>query len=151
MKKIILTLFAFAIFQEVVAQHSFVSCGGDVVNSNGSSSISVGELFTNRADYYNEGVQQPFEYLLEIQDLSLLSFISIYPNPATETIVLDQNKMNGEITYTLFDGIGNIIKKGRMNLPTMKLDISSLPAAVYQLKIETANRIQSYKIIKSSN
>lgn len=62
------------------------------------------------------------------------SAISIYPNPANSQIILDLASINNH-TYHIYATNGEILLSGVLSSTNKIIDISSLPATIYFLKI----------------
>jgi hypothetical protein len=66
------------------------------------------------------------------------SFI-LYPNPATDKVTVSINGTEGSLSLSLYDIFGRLVMKKQISADE-QLDISSLPAGVYFVSIETENR-----------
>ena len=65
--------------------------------------------------------------------------VSIYPNPATDILYIHQSIINNSFGISIYNQQGTIIKQ--QNLPaatTNSIEISSLPAGVYYLRINNS-------------
>jgi hypothetical protein len=78
------------------------------------------------------------------------SWYSVWPNPATETVHIQMDATdNRGNSYQLFDMSGKLIQGGRLTDNISEIDIRSLVAGTYLLKVESSNRqAQTTKIVK---
>lgn len=137
------------------AQSAVLATGTDASGGNGSSSYSVGQityLFKGTDPQVMEGVQQPYEIitLATLEPHSNLEGILIYPNPFKDYLYLDftSNNYKGS-EYQLFDSQGKLIKKDMILQSKSELNFSSLPSAMYIIRInQGGENIKTFKIIK---
>ncbi|RFC55230.1 Kelch repeat-containing protein [Brumimicrobium aurantiacum] len=123
--------------------------------------VRKGGMAFNNGDnlYYTTGINDQDVRLKEswkcVQPLSLdkkeLSLnLSIYPNPANETLILACNNFNlvsnNEITIT--NSIGKLVTKVKMNSALTLLDISHYSKGVFFVSIQNENIHQTIKFIK---
>jgi hypothetical protein len=81
-------------------------------------------------------------------DENILSNISLYPNPATNFITI--TKGGQQLTYTLNNMLGQVLRSGNITTDNYALDIASMPTGVYVLNLKNANGLQvSKRIIKA--
>lgn len=82
---------------------------------------------------YNSGIigGNPWGFNVGINELSKLDF-KIYPNPANDFIKIDTDNLNSEIKYQLTNSFGQILLSG---VNRTIIDVSSIPAGIYFLKI----------------
>ncbi len=71
-------------------------------------------------------------YRQNIQSSKITMRISVYPNPATKTISIENLIENCQVT--IFNSIGQIVKELKVNR-TNNIDISGLPKGLYFVKI----------------
>ncbi|MGL6129422.1 T9SS type A sorting domain-containing protein [Chryseobacterium artocarpi] len=137
------------------AQSAVLTTGTDASGGNGSNSYSVGQitcLFKGTDPQLMEGVQQPYEIitLATLEPSSNLEGILIYPNPFKDYLYLDftTNNYKGS-EYQLFDSQGKLIKKDMILQSKSELNFSSLPSAMYIIRInQKGENIKTFKIIK---
>lgn len=80
-------------------------------------------------------------------DVDLLKNILVYPNPASDAIVVSTNKVM-RFEVNLFNSIGDLVVLKQFKTNTAKIDIHSLPAGLYMLNVKTDQGIVSHRIIK---
>jgi len=82
---------------------------------------------------YNTGIS---EYLNEIRN------ISIYPNPATENIIVINESSERGINYSIFDFLGRSVYKGRLDARETIIDIHQLQTGLHIIRIESGHTEQ---------
>jgi len=138
------------------AQQAVLATGANATGGNGSVSYSVGQTAylvkgTNRE--ISEGVQQVYEITTLAANETSTSTeegILIYPNPFKDYLYLDftTNSFKGS-EYQLFDAQGKLIKKDKITQTKSEFNFSSLPSAMYIIKItRNGESIKTFKIIK---
>ena len=139
------------------AQESVNATGGDASGSGGSASYSVGQVVyttnTGTNGSVAQGVQQPYEISVVTQveeatniQLSMLG----YPNPTTETVVLNIGTMSTENMHlSMFDVNGKLLHFQEVINSETIIDMKSYSRGVYFLKVNFQNReVKTFKIIK---
>jgi len=138
-------------------QSSVVTCGTDAVGTDGTVSYSVGQIdymnFGEEGYFFNEGVQQPFEFFeldLITNEPSLFQVL-LYPNPTHDKFTIKVSDVSrNDLSYQLFDVSGKQLKKGELVGEETDVDISGMADATYLLLLYLDNRIlKSIKIIKN--
>lgn len=66
------------------------------------------------------------------------SAIRIYPNPATDKIVIEINELRGAHTVALYNSIGKNVQQNVTEGKTLQLNISDLPTGIYNILISDA-------------
>lgn len=137
------------------AQETLNSSGGVATGVGGMASYSVGQVFyttnTGNTGSMAEGVQQPYEIseIIGIDETSIPLEISIYPNPTSNYLTLTSYNAD-QLSYQLYDIQGRLIVAENIAINKTHINMESLPAATYFLKItKTAQLIKTYKIIKN--
>lgn len=140
-----------------LAQESVNSSGDDLTGSNGSISYSIGQVVymkhTGSNGSASEGVQQPFEIseVLGTEDFSgLIKDLKIYPNPTVNELTLNlTNENNLVLNFQILDVNGRVLKNEKILTNETNIAFSSLPSAIYFLKILNQNKeVKTFKIIK---
>jgi len=154
MKKLLVFSLSLLSFGLVNAQSNTVTSGGTATGSGGSISFSVGQTNvsydSSATGTVNQGVQQPYDISITVglkeKNISLLAF----PNPTKDELTISVLDIASHTySYQLSDLNGKITHSGNLNVTRSTLDVKSLTAGVYLLKIEENNStIKSYKIVK---
>jgi hypothetical protein len=111
-----------------------LSLGGEppvVLSSNGADDILLLKLST----------------ITGLEGSVLTSNIEVFPNPAKDRIIANDESMTAGTPFSIFDVLGHYVLKGTLN-SEKQIDINSLPSGVYTLKLYNNRRIWCAKIIK---
>lgn len=77
-----------------------------------------------------------------------LANVSVYPSPATEFITVDiPTSVEGVVELRMLDVAGNLISARNANVGVNTLDVSSLSAGVYLLKMTSDNGIFTRRVV----
>jgi hypothetical protein len=73
----------------------------------------------------------------------------VYPNPASQFIVVYNYSMENTRTASLYNMNGTLVQQKQLQQSASRMDVSNLPAGLYILKITDAKRtnIRTEKII----
>ena len=137
------------------AQSAVLATGLNASAGNGSVSYSIGQtvyLTKGTPSQILEGVQQGYEIttLTTGESTSDQKDILIYPNPFRDYLFIDFTTKNyKDSEYQLFDAQGKLIRKEMLLQSKSELNLSSLPSAMYIIRINQAGEnIKTFKIIK---
>ena len=72
--------------------------------------------------------------------------ISVYPNPASSTIIITRSG-NDPFTIEIFNNIGQRMKVAAANISERSLDVSGLPAGIYFVHITANGNTQTRTIV----
>ena len=152
MKKTFLLAALLLLSSLVMAQTAVTTTGGTAAGAVGSFSYSVGQPATlntsNDSKSAHEGVMQPATYrvesISEAQDIA----VSIFPNPTSDGVTLQRDYTDKPLTVELYSADGQRLETSDWETSTMRLDMSRYAAGSYILKVNTDNRISTYKITK---
>ena len=146
----------FILTGQLQAQSAILATGTSVSGGNGSISYSVGQityLSKGSSSQVMEGVQQAFEITTLSTHETTTSTedgILLYPNPFKDYLYLDftvNSYKNSD--YQLFDSQGKLIKKDKISQSKSEFNFSSLPSAMYIIKINQEGKdLKTFKIIK---
>lgn len=141
-------------FHTLKAQQSFNSGGGDLDESGGSQSFSIGEVFyetvlSNGSFAY--GIQQAYpdsaanDLINQTHDFS----ISVFPNPHSDALVLQcQEIPSGQLSYQLTDASGRIVLSSAITGLLTTIDTSALPEATYFIQVITEHASTTSCLLK---
>ncbi|MCJ7934125.1 MAG: T9SS type A sorting domain-containing protein [Chryseobacterium sp.] len=157
MKKKIIYCLPLSVFSIVIfhAQSAVLATGTDASAGNGSVSYSIGQTaYLNKGTPAQllEGVQLGYEITtLSTHEISSdQKDILLYPNPFKDYLYLDftTNTYKGS-EYQLFDAQGKLIKKDKILQSKSELNFSSLPSALYIIRIsQNGTPVKTFKILK---
>ncbi|HPF94538.1 MAG TPA: T9SS type A sorting domain-containing protein [Tenuifilaceae bacterium] len=147
-------------FGSVVAQSIVATQGGNINESSGSVSYTVGQVFyshfTSDLGSANEGAQQPYEIYVvsSVENAELISLsVSAYPNPTASNITLKVESNHdfkvGHLAYQLYDVNGRLLLSELISSEETTIPLSKLQASFYLLKVYNVfGVVKTFKIIK---
>ena len=149
-----LILFTFSV-SLLNAQSAVLATGTNASGGNGSVSYSVGQtayLYKGVNSEILEGVQQGYEIIaLSIgETVSKQEGILLYPNPTRDYLYIDFTSLPYKGSeYQLYDAQGKLVKKDVILQSKSELNLSSLPSAVYIIRInQKGENLKTFKVIK---
>lgn len=157
MQRIIVYIaFVFFGLEELQAQESMNTSGGEAKGTGGIVSFSVGQLMYSTASGINgtveQGIQQPniiSSTVSGLENSGIQIKSTAYPNPASNELKLEVDNLNGFL-YQLFDIKGNIMDTQHVRGKSVTIDMKDLPQAVYILNvISSGSLVKKFKIIKN--
>jgi endonuclease I/chitodextrinase len=113
-------------------------------NTNYSEQSEWSDFFSNTVIYTDIG---NFNGTLSLLDNNLLNTLKIYPNPTNGdyfNIVTTE-----DTTITIYNVLGKIVKIAQINEAKNNVDISDLSKGVFIIKMSTANKSATTKLIKN--
>ena len=156
MKKTILTTSCLVFFGFVFGQTSVNTAGGEVKNSSGSVSYSIGQVAYTSVSYSNgsvsQGVQQAYQIsTLNLEEKAFNFSLSVYPNPTQDNLNLRVgNYRQEQMVYRLLDSGGNLLSESKVQSQETVIEMHQLPNATYFVEVHHENKkVQSFKIIKN--
>jgi hypothetical protein len=110
----------------------------------------TGEPYVAYLDYLNDHKATVMRYDsvltgINAQDVSKLS---VYPDPATNNITIETSGKTKESMLAIVNVAGQELFTSQITLPRTQLDITSLPAGVYFLRLTSEKTVEVCKIIK---
>jgi Secretion system C-terminal sorting domain len=154
------TIIRFFILFSIVsarAQENTTSAGDTAIGIGGSQSFSIGQVFYSSEitlnGEYNQGVQQPYEFVTlsnnEIEEFSLS--YTLFPNPSSSVVnLLIESENSSNLSYTLFDTNGRELIHKNIHSSETPIMMDSFPSSIYFLKVSRNNvPLETFKIIKN--
>ena len=141
----------------IQAQEATNASGGQATGSGGVVNYSVGQLVfqvdSGSPGSVTQGVQQPVEVMVisGIEESGIELGLSAYPNPTSDylTLMVKNTKLLN-LSYELFDSSGKIISTSPLEKPETRIEMKSLTAAMYFVRIYNQEKtIKKFKIIKN--
>ena len=137
------------------AQNIYVTSGGDISESTGSISFSIGQTFYSTIANSNYIIEEGILHCYEIDSLaSGLSanteniHFNVFPNPTADYINIKYNGSKSYL-YQLINLLGEHVSSGIINEGINRVNFNVL-ASTYILNIVSDKKIiKSYKIVKS--
>ena len=152
---ILITLSAFFLGTiQLHSQSSSVASGGEAKGNGGLVSYSIGQIATSFSKGQNgsvsEGVQNPYEIYIINQTDDLLSGFSIYPNPASDYLILRFDGIrSGATSFVLRNIEGHVLQHTDISDQETYIDMSAFPPSTLFLSISYKDKIlKTFKIIK---
>ena len=137
-------------------QNSVNTAGGDVSNTSGSVSYSIGQVAyqttSNASGSVSQGVQQAYVIsTLELVENAFNFSLSAFPNPTQENLHLRVGNFNQEqLSYKLIDTEGKLLNQGEILTQETDLDMRQYAVATYFVEVHHAGKkVQTFKIIKN--
>ncbi len=159
MKKLLIILTIMLQFVGLHAQESTTASGGEASGNGGTISYSVGQVVygthSGTTGSVSEGIQQPYEIsvIIGLEETGINLNISAFPNPTTDYLILkiaDDAHQESRFTITLYDLNGRVIEQQVVVSNETAIDMASLNAATYILKVNNENQeVKTFKIIKN--
>jgi hypothetical protein len=158
MKKLVLTILTVFVGLPMLAQEAIPATGGDVTESEGSVSYTIGQVLyitnTGTNGSVAEGVQQPYEISVVVgiehaKDINLIC--KAYPNPSTDLLILEvESAANEDLYFQLYDMMGKLlVSKKLLNIKT-NISMANLAPSTYFLKVTDHQKVvKTFKIIKT--
>jgi hypothetical protein len=145
-------------FGEVIqAQNAIPATGGNGSGSGGSISYTVGQVVYNAISGSNgsviQGIQQPYEIsvVTGIENKEINLGFLVYPNPATEFLVLKVDGFeNMNLSCWLYDIGGTLVLNKKVTTGETQINVQSLSAGTYFLKVTSGSKeLKVFKVIKN--
>lgn len=151
---LLLSFLAFGVY----AQETIPASAGEATGSGGTSSYTVGQIVyktdvgTNGS--VSNGVQQPYEIsIVSVNEVEFAVDLLVYPNPTNEFVklILDTERSRSVKTiYQLYDLSGKLIESKIISSNETKINMQSLKASTYFLKVEQNEKeLKTFKIVKN--
>jgi hypothetical protein len=142
-------------FQGAFAQQNTVSSGGNATGTGGEVSYTIGQIdYINSSagsGSFNQGVQQPYEFFVAIDELKWSVQLTVYPNPFSETVNISGAPEGDQFTWKIFDTNGKVVKEGSILAENTQIDLHELEPATYYLRVNRSNtQLNNFKIVKST-
>lgn len=141
----------------VSGQESIAVTGANISGSNGSASISVGQVFYSTYSGVNgsvaQGIQQPHEIsvLSGLEHAALIKLESyVYPNPTSDYLLLNINDEEiSAYTFFLYNLKGELLLSDKIRENITSISMRGLSTSNYLLKIfKNKQEMTTYKILK---
>ena len=100
------------------------------------SEDSLVVLATHGNGIYTTKIQSVND-VIEIAEFELENNIHIYPNPASEYLIIESSK---EELYEIYDLQGKLIQKDNITVPKTKVNVAAIPKGIYIIKVGELSR-----------
>lgn len=98
---------------------------------------------------FGNGLKQGFLYPAGINNMNNEStFLRVYPNPATEKIIIETSQISDQGTISIMNGQGQEILTRKIDSFTNEIQINNLSSGVYFVKLISEKDISIAKFVK---
>ena len=156
MKKQLITISCFLSGIVSYGQTSVNTAGGEVKNTSGSVSYSIGQVaytsVSNSNGSVSQGVQQAYQIsTLNLEEKAFNFSLSAYPNPTQDNLNLRVgNYRQEQLVYRLLDMGGKLLSEAKIQTQETVIEMQQLPSATYYVEVHHDNKkVQSFKIVKN--
>ena len=120
---------------------TFTSGATNVATASDGSKFYVTDTYNGTVRVYKKIASTGFEIIKT-------NIFSIYPNPASNVISLNVNKMNNEaLTLEVYTISGTLVKLEMLKQNQQKINIADLPNGVYMVTIKSKNVTETKKLV----
>jgi len=134
------------------AQQAFVATGGEASGIGGSVSYSIGQVAYSNSPggLANAGVQQPYEVIITSIDDSFTDImLNLYPNPASQELVIEMKNMNTGIAAEVYNASGSLIDSIRLLSVRTSISVNQWTPATYLIRItDESGHSAVYQVVK---
>ncbi len=155
MNKTLVSLVSFLCALTVFGQQSVNASGGNVANSKGSVSYSIGQVayvsISNTNGSVSQGVQQAYQIsTLNFEEQVFNFSLSVYPNPTADNLTLRVGNYKQEsLMYRLLDSEGKLVSEAKLQGQETVIEMYQLSTSIYFVEVHHEDKkVQSFKIIK---
>jgi hypothetical protein len=143
--------------QQIYAQQSINTSGGDASGIGGSIAFSIGQVVytTNNSNtgIVAQGVQHAYEiFAVSTEDVISMINCKVYPNPTFGDITLEiTDEISSNLRLQVFDLQGKLLFASPVVSSHTRLPLNLLPASTYLVRVsnEEQRQVSTFKIIKS--
>ena len=89
-----------------------------------------------------------YHTVLGISDMQQVSTLSVYPNPSADQITIETSKILSQGSLSIMDLNGHEVLTRRITQPKTQIDISSLTAGVYFVKLTDGKTVGVGRFVK---
>ena len=150
--------FLFVLGGTIQAQEVIASAGAEVESSGGSMSYTIGEMVVTSTvgteGGLTQGYQQGFLTPTAIDEIPAELELSLYPNPASDFIIIESKSLADFEQITMYDMAGKLIwsQNGNSSVDNrITVDFKGHAAGNYIIRLADSDKNQSYSysVIKS--
>lgn len=85
---------------------------------------------------------------LDEKHVSFKNSINTYPNPVSNTLIVEMLTQQGEVEFELISLNGRTVKQGKILAPNAQLDLSDLRTGIFFLKLQRQGETTVVRVIK---
>lgn len=83
--------------------------------------------------------------LLDINDVNAPESVALYPNPATDRVIVAAHEMK---SIQLLNLMGQVIYSTKSNTESISINLQSIPTGIYLVRVETAHGVVVKKLVR---
>ena len=155
LRSILSILIGFCCVNNIQAQESINTYGGNATGNGGTVSYSIGQVLYNSNNgsggIVAQGVQHAYEiFSVGINETDIGISLNAYPNPTAAFLTLQVNNNITKLSYLVYDALGQLLFNGQIIANQTKINMELLPPASCYLHIvnQENKNIHLFKIIK---
>ena len=144
-------------FEALHAQQSTTAAGGTATGADGSATYSVGQIAYERISStggsVGEGVQQPYEFLIGIDEINGISVtMTLFPNPSSSAVnVKIESDLLKDVSFILCDMLGKVLLRDNINAQLTSIPLDKFESGNYELTIlNKKEKVKSFQITKTN-
>lgn len=139
------------------AQEGSVVAAGNATGASGSSSFTVGQLFTQNVSNANGTISEGIQLSYEVSTLSnpelesIKLNVSTYPNPTTDKLIIAVKDIDvTNMRFVVHDINGREVINQTFTNNHQEVKMKDFPTGIYILTTKLNNKpIKTFKIIKN--
>jgi hypothetical protein len=136
----------------VSAQEVVATQGDSYTNSSGSIDFTIGEVVINTGTDGSNDLTQGFHQtnwnFVGVEDHSPNYEATIFPNPTSDVLNIRTSTFEN-VTYTLYDALGKMVKQGKLSTEQTPIQVSQLAPGRYSLTLNNeTEKLKTFKLIK---
>lgn len=156
-----LLLLFFLLVENLSAQKTVSTAGGEAHGNGGKLSYTIGQVadraYLTTEGVISEGVQQTYEIyvITDVEDASIIDLtVTAYPNPVTDHLMIKViDVQTSDFFFEMYDVSGSLLQKEKLSGPSIQINMKTRVAATYYVKVfsgsgESQREIKTFKIIK---
>ena len=152
MKRHTLVLFSLLATGTVSAQEVVSTQGDSYSNASGSIDFTLGEVIiateTDGTNDLTQGFHQTNWNFVGVEDHSPNYEATIFPNPTSDVLNIRTSTFEN-VTYTLYDALGKMVKQGKLSTEQTPIQVSQLAPGRYSLTLNNeTEKLKTFKLIK---
>jgi hypothetical protein len=150
---------AYWVVDNIGSQYDWNVAGGQIITNEGAKvyvqwddTARLGQLSVTETDGLSCKTETQREiplYPLAIENLDN-PMVSVYPNPSNRVVFIELDELFGDDRVSIYNEQGALIKEQTIKSTRTEIDLKSLPAGVYNVKVYSGDRMSSYPIIKQN-
>ena len=136
----------------VSAQEVVATQGDSYTNSSGSIDFTIGEVVINTGSDGSNDLTQGFHQtnwnFVSIEDHVPSYEATIFPNPTSDVLNIRTSTFEN-VTYTLYDALGKLVKQGKLSTEQTAIQVSQLAPGRYSLTLNNeTEKLKTFKLVK---